>query len=188
MSSVNNATSGTWRLTIARPPQITGIENHPVKDRDAQQSLVTGHIIDLKKRFPHSDIFVSVENNLGLEASHCAKMIMDLNITNVNIVHQTSGKAGIHTTRQSKENWCYGAQRLLEDNTVRLDKEVTGRRIEPSLREFETQLKAFCRITNASGSVSFSGKAAGANDDMVMAFLIAVGTMETLRKRKHIDI
>jgi len=155
-----------------------------VQDRDQQERLVCGHIRRLKATYPDSTIYVAVENNLGMEASHIGKMVGDMDIDEVNVVHQVNGKTGVHTTLQSKNIWVYGLQRMLEDRCLSICESVISRNAQECVREFERQLKSFCRIKTMGGSTTFSGKQAGANDDMVMATLISVAVLENVRKRK----
>mgnify|MGYP004346259213 CR=1 FL=1 len=129
-------------------------------------------------------IFVAVENNLGMEASHIGKMVGDMDLEDVSVVHQTNGKTGVHTTQQSKVVWVYGLQRLLEDRCLSVCRTVVSRAAEEGLKELERQLKSFCRVKTGAGSVTYSGKQAGANDDMVMSTLVAVAVLENVRKRK----
>lgn len=144
--------------------------------------VVTTHIDELQSLFVHQVkkpwILVSVESNLGLEASHIAHLLA--NKPKVVCLAETGpdGKHGVLTTHQRKIEFVAITQQLLMTNAMSINKHVISKDAAVALADLKKQLHNYKKINSeiSGGSafgmpkVSYSGKVSETGKLMAHAF------------------
>jgi hypothetical protein len=165
---------------------VCGIESHAVKGHGEIRTLLEAHVRAIRAMFRSSYIIFIPESNLGHEASHMSHMLRD--VPNCRSLMER-GEPGVITTHKRKELYTnmaverfagegiWYAERFICVNPFG-DANTRASRVK---RMFRKQLGSFSKVVIPRGKdgyekpkVTYSGKAAGANDDLVMTFVIGL--------------
>ena len=165
---------------------VCGIESHAVKGHGEIRTLLEAHVRAVRAIFRSSYIIFVPESNLGHEASHMSHMLRD--VPNCRSLMER-GEPGVITTHKRKELYTnmaverfagegiWYAERFICVNPFG-DANTREARVK---RMFRKQLGSFSKVVIPRGKdgyekpkVTYSGKAAGANDDLVMTFVIGL--------------
>ena len=165
---------------------VCGIESHAVKGHGEIKTLLTAHIRGIRAMYRSAYIIFIPESNLGHEAAHMHHMLRD--IPNCRSLMER-GEPGVVTTHKRKELYTNAAvERFASEGVWYAVKfacmnpfgDANGRAARVK-KMFRNQLGSFSKVVIPRGSkdyskpkVTYSGKAAGANDDLVMCFIIGI--------------
>ena len=165
---------------------VCGIESHAVKGHGEIKTLLTAHIRGIRAMYKGAYIIFIPESNLGHEAAHMHHMLRD--IPNCRSLMER-GEPGVVTTHKRKELYTNAAvERFASEGVWYAVKfacmnpfgDANGRAARVK-KMFRNQLGSFSKVVIPRGTkdyskpkVTYSGKAAGANDDLVMCFIIGI--------------
>jgi hypothetical protein len=165
---------------------VCGIESHAVKNHGEIRTLLEAHVRTIRAMYRSGYIIFIPESNLGHEASHMTHMLRD--VPNCRALME-NGEPGVITTHKRKELYTNMAvERFAGEGIWYADHFVcsnpfgdANEREARVKRMFRKQLGGFSKVVIPRGGkdyskpkVTYSGKAAGANDDLVMCFVIAL--------------
>ena len=181
--------------------QIVGLEAQPARAWTHQRELLINHLRRLRNHPTLSKlpIVLAVESNLGFEAAHNARYVMEAGIKNVDIAHerQLNNKSniaprtvdefarntvGIRTTNTSKERMYMLLREALEDNTLRVWEEAQPEEgtLDEQVAKLVRQMHNYSAVHSDPKQIFgaarriFTGKAMGEQDDLVIAVMIAI--------------
>lgn len=182
--------------------QIVGMDAASAPSWREQRELLLSHVRKLRehKSLRHLPLILIVESNLGFEAAHNARYVIESGIDNVEIAHEqkinasggvvpartlheyATNSVGVRTTHQSKERMYLEARRALEDQSLRVwNCGVSSTDFDTQRKKLVQQLHNYSAICSDPtkalfGSVRriFTGKAMGEQDDLVIAMMIAL--------------
>lgn len=165
---------------------VCGIESHDVKGYGEIRTLLEAHVRAIRAVYRSGYIIFIPESNLGHEASHMTHMLRD--VPNCRALME-NGEPGVITTHKRKELYTNMAvERFAGEGIWYADRfvcanpfgDANGREARVK-RMFRKQLGGFSKVVIPRGGkdyskpkVTYSGKAAGANDDLVMCFVIGL--------------
>jgi len=165
---------------------VCGIESHAVKGHGEIRTLLEAHVRAIRAMYRSGYIIFIPESNLGHEASHMTHMLRD--VPNCRALME-NGEPGVITTHKRKELYTNMAvERFAGEGIWYADRFVcanpfgdANEREARVKRMFRKQLGGFSKVVIPRGGkdyskpkVTYSGKAAGANDDLVMCFVIGL--------------
>lgn len=182
--------------------QIVGLDAASAPSwRDQRQMLLT-HVKGLRE---HSSlrklpVVLIVESNLGFEAAHNSRYVIESGIENVEIAHEQSltkpgasnagprtlheyatNSVGIRTTNQSKERMYIHLREALEDNTLCVwENAQSSTGIDGQVKKLIRQMHNYSAVHSDPKALFgtarriFTGKAMGEQDDLVIALMIAM--------------
>lgn len=165
---------------------VCGIESHAVKGHGEIRTLLEAHVRAIRAMYHSGYIIFIPESNLGHEASHMTHMLRD--VPNCRALME-NGEPGVITTHKRKELYTNMAvERFAGEGIWYADRFVcanpfgdANEREARVKRMFRKQLGGFSKVVIPRGGkdyskpkVTYSGKAAGANDDLVMCFVIGL--------------
>lgn len=164
---------------------ILGIDAIKCKTVDEAYGGISNHVNYLRNRKDVYDVLKNatlvfiVESNLGFEASHIAKHVQNT-FTNLIVMNQEE-KIGLHTDNKFKRGSAVLIRNQLQTEMLGLSESLfsTGKSLDDTLEQFETELTEYREIVEKSDShfsrvkVTFTGKLdATSNDDLVLALCL----------------
>ena len=173
-------------------PVLVAAESLAARTVDERRLLIRTHVQDMQRVFTETDIILVPECNLGKEADALRDDVRGLNFV---YVAAEGGTTGVMTTPKRKADYVNQARAHL--STDRLGIWADFRVLEPCaavrkpdaagelLEQTRDQLLVFQKryrfspTTHEVTSVSYSGKAGGRQDDMVIVFIMACYWTET---------
>lgn len=163
---------------------VLAMDAEPVKGHAEIRTLLVKHVNGVLQTYPHAEIALAVENNLGNEASHMREMMRKYH--RVKCLFEHAGLAGVRTTAARKELFVGELERHFATNTLGFASGMLGKGRKDTLR---TQLLNFKKITrtNVRGITSFSytGKGAGPDDMALTLSLGAYWIVQLMQGRVH---
>lgn len=162
--------------------------------------MLLTHVRSLRERpeLHHIPIVLVVESNLGFEAAHNARYVVESGIDNIEIAHEqdisktkevaprtlhqyATNSVGIRTTHQSKERMYIHLRQALEDNTLRVWNEaISSTDASAQVKKLIRQLHNYSAIHSDPKALFgmarrvFTGKAMGEQDDLIIALMISM--------------
>lgn len=162
--------------------------------------MLLNHVRELRNKdeLRWLPIILVVESNLGFEAAHNARYVVDSGIDNIEIAHEQDvtkmnseaprtlhklalNSVGIRTTHQSKERMYIHLRQALEDNTLRVwDSGVSSTNMGDQVKKLIRQLHNYSAIHSDPKALFgmarrvFTGKAMGEQDDLIIALMISM--------------
>jgi hypothetical protein len=181
--------------------QIVGLEAQPARSWKEQRQMLIEHVSRLRNHthLQKIPIVLVVESNLGFEAAHNARYIMEAGIDNVEIAHEqklnnkayvapstlndyATNSVGIRTTNLSKERMYIQMREILEDDTLRVWEHAQPREgtCKEQVGKLVRQMHNYSAVHSDPKLVFapvrrvFTGKAMGEQDDLLIALMIAM--------------
>jgi hypothetical protein len=179
-----------------------GLDAHKVDSWSGQRELLIEHLRKLRatKELRKLPIVLVVESNLGFEAAHNARYVVEAGVENVYVAHERGSAAaadgrptastmdqyaknsvGVRTTHASKERMYMLLRQALEDDALRVaDCCVCRGEVDVQRKKLTQQMHNYSAVVSQASSVFsdirrvFSGKAMGEQDDLLVALMIAV--------------
>ena len=163
--------------------------------------MLVEHVARLRNHSELSKIpiVLVVESNLGFEAAHNARYIMEAGIDNIEIAHEqklnnkaslepstlhdyATNSVGVRTTNLSKERMYIQMREALEDDTLRVWEHATPRdgTTDEQVKKLVRQLHNYSAVHSDPKMIFapirriFTGKAMGEQDDLLIALMIAM--------------
>jgi hypothetical protein len=178
-----------------------GLDAHNLSTWADQRDLLVEHLKALRRN-PALDklpIVLAVESNLGFEAAHNARHVVNAGVPNVYVAHErgnvtddrrptsttmdqyAKNSVGVRTTAASKERMYMLTRDALEDDCLRVSACCVSRGGAAKQRKKLTQqMHNYSAVVSQPSSVFsdprrvFSGKAMGEQDDLLVALMIAI--------------
>ena len=161
---------------------ILGLDSHAVRGHDQIEELLMAHISQIRTTFGACWIIFVAESNLGQEADHMAHMLRAQSMCHC---VREDGLSGVRTTNKRKELYSMELCKFMSQSACVLCKDLvvanpfTSADKQVVLDSLRKQLIGYRKIVlksttgRSEARVCYTGKAQGANDDLVVTLTIA---------------
>ena len=161
---------------------ILGLDSHAVRGHDQIVELLMAHISQIRTTFGACWIIFVAESNLGQEADHMAHMLRAQSMCHC---VREDGLSGVRTTNKRKELYSMELCKFMSQSACVLCKDLvvanpfTSADKQVVLDSLRKQLIGYRKIVlksttgRSEARVCYTGKAQGANDDLVVTLTIA---------------
>lgn len=162
-------------------------------DPERQHDLLWRHICGIRETplAKNAVVVLGLECNLGFEAHHILRGLQRRGLSNYCALHEgAGGQLGILTTNNSKEAMCIATNDLLAEKRLAFAPNFVsvGRGEREMMNQLADELRHFMIHVEPSRSIfndarkTYSGKASGRQDDLCIAFQLAVLTVQMWTK------
>lgn len=161
----------------------------PSAEAATQHKLLVSHIQKLRllPALRDAQVVLGLESNLGFEAQHALHALRRAEVRNwVSLMEGVDGTPGLLTTNSSKEVMCVALQELLAQSRIGVSSRLLSTSMPPreALDQLVGELRAFMVFVDAPKTLfgkprrTFTGKLGGHQDDLAIAFQLAIVTMQ----------